>query len=91
MDKETGEIKKQGIKCIAKSNPYYQEFRLWQFVLNLRLFDRMTDKEVTADYLPTKEDYVRLFDYLNNRKEINQETLLKDFFRLKKVKLGREK
>ena len=51
----------------------------------------MTDKEVTADYLPTKEDYVRLFDYLNNRKEINQETLLKDFFRLKKVKLGREK
>ncbi|KXA36902.1 type II CRISPR RNA-guided endonuclease Cas9 [Prevotella corporis] len=91
VDKETGEIKKQGIKCIAKSNPYYQEFRLWQFVLNLRLFDRMTDKEVTADYLPTKEDYVRLFDYLNNRKEINQETLLKDFFRLKKVKLGREK
>jgi len=23
VDKETGEIKKQGIKCIAKSNPYY--------------------------------------------------------------------
>ena len=43
--KETGEIKRQGIKCIAKSNPYYQEFRLWQFIINLRLFDRTEDKE----------------------------------------------
>ena len=91
VNKETGEIKRQGIKCIAKSNPYYQEFRLWQFVLNLRLYDRTDDKEVTAEYLPSKEDYARLFDYLNNRKEINQETLLKEFFNLKKVKRGSEK
>ena len=49
--KETGEIKRQGIKCIAKSNPYYQEFRLWQFIINLRLFDRTNDKEITSEYL----------------------------------------
>lgn len=55
-------------------------------VLNLRLYDRTDDREVTAGYLPTKEDYVRLFVYLNDRKEINQDTLLKDYFRLKKVK-----
>lgn len=91
VDKETGEIKRQGIKCVAKSNPYYQEFRLWQFVLNLRLYDRTEDKEVTAEYLPSKEDYARLFVYLNDRKEINQETLLKDFFKLKKVKQRSEK
>ena len=91
VNKETGEIKRQGIKCIAKSNPYYQEFRLWQFVLNLRLYDRTDDKEVTAEYLPSKDDYARLFDYLNNRKEINQETLLKEVFNLKKVKRGSEK
>jgi hypothetical protein len=60
-------------------------------VLNLRLYDRTDDREVTAGYLPTKEDYVRLFVYLNDRKEINQDTLLKDYFRLKKVKCGNEK
>lgn len=89
--KETGEIKRQGIKCIAKSNPYYQEFRLWQFIINLRLFDRTNDKEITSEYLSSMEDYTRLFTYLNDRKDINQETLLKDFFKQKKVKRGMEK
>lgn len=28
------------IKCIAKSNPLFQEFRLWQFVHNLRIYQR---------------------------------------------------
>ena len=28
------------IKCIAKSNPLFQEFRLWQFVHNLRICQR---------------------------------------------------
>ena len=32
-----------------------------------------------------------MFTYLNDRKEINQETLLKDFFKLKKVAIGGEK
>jgi len=89
--KETGEIKRQGIKCIAKSNPYYQEFRLWQFIINLRLFDRTEDKEITSKYLSSMEDYTKLFTYLNDRKEINQEILLKDFFKQKKVKMGMEK
>ena len=89
--KETGEIKRQGIKCIAKSNPYYQEFRLWQFIINLRLFDRTNDKEITSEYLSSMEDYTKLFTYLNDRKEINQEILLKDFFKQKKVKMGMEK
>ena len=89
--KETGEIKRQGIKCIAKSNPYYQEFRLWQFIINLRLYDKTNEKEVTSEYLSSTEDYNKLFTYLNDRKDINQETLLKDFFKQKKVKMGMEK
>lgn len=28
------------VKCIAKSNPLFQEFRLWQFVQNLRIYQR---------------------------------------------------
>lgn len=85
-DQETGEVKEFVVKCIAKSNPYYQEFRLHQFVSNLRFWDRETDTEVTQNLLPTEEDYVRLFDFLNDRKEINQDVLLKDFFGIKKPK-----
>ena len=88
IDKETGEIKIQNIKCIAKSNPYYQEFRLWQFIQNLRIFSRdgIEEKEVTKDYLQTEEDYVHLFNYLNDRKDISQEIFLKEFLGLKKSK-----
>ena len=64
---------------------------MWQFISNLRLFNKADDKEVTADYLPTQDDYVRLFAYLNDRKEINQETLLKEFFKLKKITVNSEK
>ncbi len=84
--KETGEIKRQAIKCIAKSNPYFQEFRLWQFIANLRLFDRDDDHEVTQEYMATRDDYARLFKYLNDRKEIGQDILLKEFFKVKKVR-----
>lgn len=91
IKRDTGEVKKQGIKCIAKSNPYYQEFRLWQFILNLRFYDTVDNKDVTLKYLSSPEDKVRLFAYLNDQKEINQENLLKDFLKLKKVKIGLEK
>ena len=88
VDKSTGEIKSQGIKCIAKSNPFYQEFRLWQFIRNLRLYSRgsINDTEVTNQYLSTEEDYVRLFKFLSERKDITQDQLLKDYFGLKKPK-----
>lgn len=88
VDKETGEIKIQHIKCAAKSNPYFQEFRLWQFIQNLRFVssDTLTETDVTKELLPTEEDYVRLFLYLNDRKEICQDVLLKDFFGMKKAK-----
>ncbi len=87
INKNTGEIKKQHIKCIAKSNPYYQEFRIWQFIQNLRLYSNDLDNtDVTKNYLKNEEDYVHLFKYLNNLKEISQETLLKDFFSIKKPK-----
>ena len=91
VDKTTGEIKTQHIKCVAKSNPYFQEFRLWQFIQNLRLFDcsSIEEVEVTTSYLKTEEDYVKLFLYLNDKKEITQDSLLKEFFGIKKPK-GRD-
>lgn len=94
------------IKCIAKSNPLFQEFRLWQFVQNLRIYQRekivndrqldlfnhtiagklLTDIDVTSELLRTEDDYVKLFEWLNNRSAIKQDTLLNSYFKIKKEK-----
>ena len=94
------------IKCLAKSNPLFQEFRLWQFVQNLRIYQRerivsggqldlfgnvsaerlQTDVDVTDEFLKTEDDYVKLFDWLNDRSSIKQDTLLNSYFKIKKEK-----
>ncbi|MCR5658632.1 MAG: type II CRISPR RNA-guided endonuclease Cas9 [Bacteroidales bacterium] len=94
------------VKCIAKSNPLFQEFRLWQFVQNLRIYQRertvidgqldlfgnvsvgrlQTDVDVTDEFLKTEDDYVKLFDWLNDRVSIKQDTLLNSYFKTKKEK-----
>ena len=87
IDKATGEEKKYGVKCIAKSHPFYQEFRLWQFLSNLRIYKKglADDVDVTQDFLKTEEDYVALFDWLNEKKTIAQKSFLKyPAFALKK-------
>lgn len=88
VDKETGEIKTQHIKCIAKSNPYFQEFRLWQFIQNLRVFKRgdINDEDVTKEYLKNEEDYIELYKFLNDKDKIKQDTFLRDFLKIKKPK-----
>ena len=98
------------IKCVAKSNPLFQEFRLWQFVQNLRLYQRerivnngqldlfsnapngklQTDVDVTKDFLKNEDDYVKLFEWLNDRNYIKQDTLLNSYFKIKKEK-GKDK
>lgn len=98
------------IKCITKSNPLFQEFRLWQFVQNLRIYQRervvsdgqldlfnttptgklQTDVDVTAELLKTEDDYVKLFEWLNNRSSIKQDTLLNSYFKIRKEK-GKDK
>lgn len=98
------------IKCIAKSNPLFQEFRLWQFVQNLRIYQRerivtdgqldlfsdiapgklRTDVDVTSEFLKNEDDYVSLFEWLNGRSAIKQDTLLNSYFKIKKEK-GKDK
>ena len=79
IDKATGEEKKYGVKCIAKSHPLYQEFRLWQFLSNLRIYKKglADDVDVTQDFLKTEKDYVALFDWLNEKKTIAQKSFFK--------------
>ncbi len=77
------------LKCVAKSNPIFQEFRLLQFVKNLKIYrkDIANDVDVTNDYLKTEEDVVELFNWLNDKAEISQ----KQFLAYPKFKLKEDK
>ena len=83
-DKERN-IQTHAIKCIPKSHPLYEEFRLWQFLSNLRIYKRnaevngklVTDLDVTSTFLKTQLEYSDLFHWLQEKKEIKQDQLLK--------------
>lgn len=77
------------LKCIAKSNPVFQEFRLLQFVKNLKLFKKgiVDDIDVTDEYLKSEEDIVALFNWLNDKSEVSQ----KQFLAYPKFKLKEDK
>ena len=79
IDKETNERKDAPIKVCAKSNPYYQEFRVLQWLQNLRIYEIETDREITAEFIETAEDYEALFNFLMSQKEIDNEGLLNYF------------
>jgi CRISPR-associated endonuclease Csn1 len=75
-DKE-GKYIWEPLKCIAKSHPLFQEFRLWQWLKNLKLIELSSGNDITQLFLNSEDDYVKLFEWLNERKEIDQESLLK--------------
>ena len=95
VDRETGEIKEMPNKCISRSYPLFQEFRVWQFVSNLRIYERerieggvyRKDVDVTDLYITSVEDRVKLFEFLNDRERIKQDQLLA-YFKIKKPKGG---
>lgn len=77
------------LKCVAKSNPIFQEFRLLQFVNNIKIYKKeiTNDIDITKDYLKTEEDLVELFNWLNDKAEISQ----KQFLAYPKFKLKEDK
>ena len=82
-----GEKIKKHVKCISKSHPLYQEFRLWQFVGNLRIYTLGSDdKDVTADFLPDEESRAKLFEWLNDRAAVKETELLTKYFNIKMPK-----
>ncbi|MCT4012244.1 type II CRISPR RNA-guided endonuclease Cas9 [Elizabethkingia anophelis] len=76
---ENGTEHTQYLKAIPKSNPYYQEFRIWQWMYNLNIYKKEDDTNVTKEFLNSKADFESLFEFLNNRKEVDQKALLKHF------------
>ncbi len=81
-----GVDKTEYLKVIPKSHPLYQEFRLWQWIYNLSIYRKDDDKNVTIEFLNSNEDYEKLFDFLNGRKEIEQKPLIKYFIELRGLK-----
>lgn len=75
--------KKEYLQAIPKSHPLYQEFRLWQWLYNLKIYLKEDDKEVTSEFINTVEDLEALFDFLNNRKTVKQDALIKFFIERK--------
>lgn len=82
---KNGEWKSEPLKCIAKSHPLFQEFRLLQFLSNLKIFKKgeLNDIEVTSDFLPNEDEKLDLLHWLNDKSEIDQKGFLK-YFDLKK-------
>lgn len=75
------------LKCIPRSHPLFQEFRIWQWMQNIKIYQRekvvndklQNDVDVTQEFLPSEDEYVKLFDFLNAKKEVSQKTFLAHF------------
>lgn len=86
VDKD-GKMKTEGVKCASKSHPLFQEFRLWQFIENLRIIQRKDtsngrvryDVDVTEQFIHDYEGRAALFEWLQTRSKIKQDALLKHF------------
>ncbi|MDP2301008.1 MAG: HNH endonuclease domain-containing protein [Ignavibacteria bacterium] len=83
---EAGNEKINYLKAIPKSNPIYQEFRLLQWMFNLRIYRKEDDSNVTSELLNNVQEQEDLFEFLNDRNDIEQKILLKYLFEKKGLK-----
>jgi CRISPR-associated endonuclease Csn1 len=69
-------IVKEYLKGIPKSNPYYQEFRVWQWLYNLKIYTREDDKDVTNEFVKRIADLEKLFEFLMTKKEVGNKDVI---------------
>ncbi len=86
---ETGktELIKRPLKAIPRSHPLFIEFRMWQFLRNLKFYQKQVvgDIDVTKQFLENEEDWCDLFDFLMDRKDVQQNQIIKYFADNKKI------
>ncbi len=80
-------VVREALKGISKSHPLFQEFRLWQFLKNLKIYriDGKADIDITLQLLQTEEDWVGVFDFLNAKKEVEQKQIIQYFISKKLI------
>ena len=71
--------KTEPLKCIPKSHPLYQEYRLWKWISDLRIINKEDDRDETSIFLKSPDDLQALYEFLCERKEIDQKALFKHF------------
>lgn len=76
-DKDDNQVKEY-LKAIPKSHPLYQEFRVWQWLSNLKIYKKEDDIDVTTEFLNNTEDVINLFDFLMSQKEVGHKDILKN-------------
>ncbi|PHS67932.1 MAG: CRISPR-associated protein Csn1 [Flavobacterium sp.] len=95
VDKVTNEKRMEWVteplKAIPKSHPLFQEFRLWQFLKNLKIYQKedekgnLIDNDITDAMLSTEEAWVELFEFLNERSKIKQNQIIDFFIKKKRI------
>jgi len=94
QDKENNTIQVQKpLKSVPKSHPLFQEFRLWQWLANLKIFAKEKiidgksafDIDITAEVFSTEEDIENLFDYLMTKADISQDQMISYLIAQKKI------
>ncbi len=82
-----GKWQKQYLKCISKSHPIYEEFRLWQFVENLHIYREAANgigkEDCTTELIANKAD---LISWLLTQKEVSEKSLLTQLVGKNKIK-----
>lgn len=89
---ETKEVSNPLPAC-PKSHPMFQEFRLWQFIHNLRIYKKehieegktVLDHSVTDECFSTEDEWIALYDMLNSRKEVEQKHIIQYLVTSKKI------
>ncbi|WGH77020.1 HNH endonuclease domain-containing protein [Tenacibaculum tangerinum] len=78
---------KQPLKVISKSNPLFIEFRLWQFLRNLKIYkiEGKNDVDITDYCLRSEEEWCDLFDFLNDKKEVEQKNIIDYLIKVKRL------
>ncbi|MFK7004223.1 type II CRISPR RNA-guided endonuclease Cas9 [Flavobacterium covae] len=71
------------IPAVAKSHPLFQEFRLWQWIKNLKIYEKLTNDNYTDFFLTNERDIEKLFDFLWNKKEIDHKGILEYLIKTK--------
>ena len=72
-----GQVVKEYLKVIPKSHPLYQEFRVWQWLSNLKIYRKENDADVTTEFLKNTENIVNLFEFLMKQKEVGHKDILR--------------
>lgn len=74
-----GEKKTVFYKVAPKSHPLFQQFRLLQWIANLKIIRRSDDEDVSSYFLGSHEKMKALFDYLMNQNEVDCAKLMTFF------------